>query len=123
MKNKKPKGYRIYGDLIQQHRPTIRSLILDILYKKFIKREKAKLSIYREDAKFQTPEQGPNGIPAKFLAVVIDNKVVDLLKMHPNAARNLLSEKSVVVEYDPSKIMLKIGMTYSENSKDQNEKD
>lgn len=115
MKKKKPKAYRIYGDLLYQHRPTIRSLILDYLYKKFIKREKAKVSIYRENASFQFPQQGPNGVPAKHLAIVIDGKVVDLLKMHSSAADNLLSEDAILVEYDPTKTAFVIGMKYEEN--------
>jgi hypothetical protein len=85
------KEYKIYGDLLFEHKPTIRSLLLHVLYNNFIKRERAKLPVYRENASFQDPSRNLDSIPTKYVAMVSEGKVEELIRLHENAATILLS--------------------------------
>jgi hypothetical protein len=110
------KEYKIYGDLLFQHKPTIRSLILHILYSNFIKKERAKLPVYRENASFQDPSKNLDKIPTKYIAMVVDGKVKELIRLHENAASILMSKKTKLVEFDPQETQVKKDMEY-ENGK------
>jgi hypothetical protein len=120
------KEYKIYGDLLFQHKPTIRSLLLHVLYNNFIKRERAKLPVYRENASFQDPSRNLDIIPTKYVAMVSEGKVEELIRLHENAATILLSKNTKLVEFDPENIEVRKGMKYK-NGKflvdTQNEKD
>jgi hypothetical protein len=120
------KEYKIYGDLLFEHKPTIRSLLLHVLYNNFIKRERAKLPVYRENASFQDPSRNLDSIPTKYVAMVSEGKVEELIRLHENAATILLSKNTKLVEFDPENIEVRKGMKYK-NGKflvdTQNEKD
>lgn len=109
------KEYKIYGDLLFQHKPTIRSLILHLFYSKFIKRERAKLPVYRENAEFKDPDKSLEGIETKYIALVSDGKVMELIRLQTYAADILLSKKTKLVEFDPKNTTVKKGMLYKEN--------
>ena len=106
------KEYKIYGDLLFQHKPTIRSLLLHLLYNNFIKRERAKLPVYRENASFQDPSRNLDSIPTKYIAMVSEGKVKELIRLHENAAKILLSKNTKLVEFDPAEIEVKKDMEY-----------
>jgi hypothetical protein len=106
------KEYKIYGDLLFEHKPTIRSLILHILYNNFIKKERAKLSVYRENAAFQDPSRQLESIPTKYVAMIVDGSVKEMIRLHENAANILLSNKTKLVEFDPQNVQVKKDMKY-----------
>lgn len=110
------KEYKIYGDALFEHKPTIRSLILHIFYNKFIHKERAKVSVYRENAHFQDPNKILDGIQTKHVAIVIDGKVKELIRLQSNAADILLTKGAKFIEFDPEKIQVKKGTEYK-NSK------
>lgn len=109
------KEYKIYGDLLFQHKPTIRALMLHFFYSKFIKRERTKLPVYRENAEFQDPDKSLEGIETKYIALVSDGKVAELIRLQTYAADILLSKKTKLIEFDPENILVKKGMLYKEN--------
>jgi hypothetical protein len=109
------KEYKIYGDLLFEHKPTIRSLILHKLYGKFMNKERAKLSIYRENAEFVDPEKLLRDIETKYVALVINGEVKELIRLQKHAADILLSKKTKMVEFNPEETVVKKGMLYKEN--------
>jgi hypothetical protein len=109
------KEYKIYGDLLFEHKPTIRSLILHKLYGKFMNKERAKLSIYREDAEFVDPEKLLRDIETKYVALVVAGEVKELIRLQKHAADILLSKKTKMVEFNPEETVVKKGMFYKEN--------
>lgn len=119
------KEYKIYGDSLFEHKPTIRSLVLHIFYKKFIESERAKVSVYRENASFTDPNKLLEGIETKHIAIVIDGKVKELIRLQSHAADILLSKKAKLVEFDPEKVQVKKGSEYKDSKfvEDTDEKD
>lgn len=110
------KEYKIYGDALFEHKPTIRSLILHIFYNKFINKERAKVSVYRENASFQDPEKLLQGMQTKHVAIVLDGKVKELIRLQSNAADILMTKGAKFIEFDPEKVRVKKGTEYK-NSK------
>lgn len=120
------KEYKIYGDLLFQHKPTIRSLIMHILYNKFINNERAKLPVYRENAMFKDPNASLDAIPTKYIALVQDGTVKELIRLHEESANILLSKKTKLVEFSPQIDKVKKGMKHADGkfyNEDPNEKD
>ena len=119
------KEYKIYGDSLFQHKPTIRSLVLHIFYKKFIESERAKVSVYRENASFTDPNKILEGIETKHIAIVIEGKVKELIRLQSHAADILLSKKAKLVEFDPENVQVKKGYLYKDSTfvEDIDEKD
>ena len=109
------KEYKIYGDLLFQHKPTIRSLLLHLFYSKFIKRERTKLPVYRENAEFKDPSTILDGIETKYIALVSDGTVKELIRLQKHAADILLSKKTKLIEFDPEKTIVKKGTLYKNN--------
>lgn len=110
------KEYKIYGDALFEHKPTIRSLILHIFYNKFINNERAKVSVYRENASFQDPNKLPDNIETKNIAIVVDGTVKELIRLQKNAADIMLTKGAKFIEFDPEEIQIKKGTSYK-NSK------
>lgn len=109
------KEYKIYGDMLFEHKPTIRSLILHRLYSKFIDKERAKLTVYRENAEFVDPEKLIGNIQTKYIALVSEGEVKELIRLQTSAADILLSKKTKMIEFNPEEVTVKKGMLYKEN--------
>jgi hypothetical protein len=108
------KEYKIYGDLLFQHKPTIRTLILHMFYSRFIKKERAKLPVYRENAEFKDPEFIPENIQIKYIALVSDGEVKELIRLQKYVADIMLSKKTKLVEFDPEQSQVKKGTKYKD---------
>lgn len=108
----KSKKYQIYGDLLHKHRPTIRSMIIEIIYAKFVELKRGKITVYRENAvlpPFEEQNQNTPGV-AKYIAVVSDaDEVVEILKMNENAANTLLLNNNRFISFSPDNQIVKIG--------------
>lgn len=106
------KQYQIYGDLLHKHRPTIRSMIMEILYAKFVEIKTGKVTVYRENAKLPPFEEQKPDITAvaKYVAVISSaNKVVEILKMNEKAADILLQNDNKFLGFSPDNEIVKIG--------------
>jgi hypothetical protein len=113
----------VYGDSLFDHKPTLGFLVWHYFYNKFINLERHKQAIYRDKAYFLDKTISLDGISVKYLAIVIDGEVVELLKMRSETADIVLSTSPKFVEFDPEKVIVKIGMKYDGEFKDAQKED
>lgn len=106
------KEIKIYGDMLFAHKPTIRSLVLNYLYSKFVKREKGKSSIYRDNQKFVDRSIMAGDLETKTIAIVLDGTVVEILRMQAKAANFLMDEKADLIEFSPEEVMVQKGYLF-----------
>lgn len=111
MPNKKER--QVYGDLIYQYRPTIRTLLLGILQEKFFNLKRTKEDFYVDSAAFVPKEDLIGQLPLKYLAIVSDNEVVEMIRLNEDTAKVMLSKKTKLVEFDPITTIVKKGMVFS----------
>lgn len=106
------KEKKVYGDALKDFRPTIRTLIVQILEEKLFSMRRQKQSIYNEGSKFIPETDRLQFMPLKYIALVNDGKVVEMIRVNPEAAKPLLDKKTKFIEFDPTKVMVKKGMSY-----------
>lgn len=107
------KEVKIYGEELFAHKPTIRAIVLNYLYSKFIKRERHKNSVYREHAKFVDRSLQVGDLEITNIAIVIDNKVVEIIRMQTRAANLLMDEQASLIEFNPQEMFVAKGMTFT----------
>jgi len=121
------KEFEIYGGMLLEHKPNFRSLLFNYLYENFLKRKRYKESIYLEDAKFRLPENKQVQDNLKYLAILNSKKqVIEIIRLNSETADMLLKPRNKMVEFDPKEKIVKIGMSYQDDSfieKEKNEKD
>lgn len=103
----------IYGDSLFAHKPTLKSLMFNYFYDKLIERNRHKVSVYRPNKNFINPELNENSFQIKNIAIVIDGKVVELLRMQSYAADLLMNESADLIEFDPKEFVVKKGMSFN----------
>lgn len=113
------KQHVVYGDALFDHKPTLRFLIWNYFYNKFIDRERHKQAIYRDKAYFLDKSIDIDGLEVKYLAIVVDFEVVEILKMRSKTADIIKSVSSQFVEFNPETTIVKIGMKYDGAFKDE----
>lgn len=104
----------MYGDLLGEFKPTIRSLIFNILYAKFLEIRRAKEPFQPEDAKFQLPKESMAYTDIRYLAVVKRGKVVEMIRVNEETSRLLESGSIKFIAFDPQDIKVKKGMTFKD---------
>jgi len=108
---KKEKAYRIYGDLIHKHRPSIRSMIIELLYTKIMEKKMEKKVVYRPGSSFEALKE--QQYKTRSIAVVSsDGVVVEILKINELAADFVLNPENKFVEFDPEHVLVKRGLVY-----------
>jgi len=107
------KKKQIYGDLIKEFRPTITSLLLEILKQKLFNLKRTKQTIYNPGSVFIPETDKFSYLPLTYLALVQDGVVVELIRVNIESAKILMSRKTKFVEFDPKETVVKKGMTYS----------
>lgn len=109
---KKEKAYRIYGDLIYKHRPTIRSMIIELLYAKIMEKKKEKRVVYRPGQSFEGLKE--QQYKTRSIAVISkDNEVVEILKINELAADFLLNKENSLIEFNPELTLVRRGLVYN----------
>jgi len=103
-----------YGDLIYQHKPTIRTLLIGILQQKFFNLKTAKETFYVDTATFVPKEDLIGQLPLKYIAVVSNNEVAEMIRLNEDTAKIMLSKKTKLIEFDPTTTIVKKGMIYSD---------
>lgn len=112
---KKNKTYEIYGDLLYKHRPTIKTLLIDFLYYKFLENRKVKKTVYRESDGF--PQLQERKYATRSIAIVDSNNiVVEILKINELAADFLLNKENMFIEFDPTSQIVHRGQEYKDNN-------
>ena len=104
---------RVYGDAIKDFRPTIRTLLVQILEQKLFNLRRKKQSIYNEGAIFRPETDRLKSMPLRYIALVNDGNVVEMIRVNEEAAEILLSKKTKMIEFDPKQTIVKKGMRYS----------
>jgi hypothetical protein len=98
---KNKKDYGVYRDTIGQFKPTIKSLVFNILYAKFLELKRTKESFYVEDASFRLPQESmPHG-NLKYLAIVQNGLVKEMIRIDSGTAEILTKRGSKLIEFDP----------------------
>lgn len=108
---KRKKEIDIYGDLLQEFKPTIRFYIFQLLSDMLRKKSK-KESFYKEDAAFSPPRDHLRELPLRYMAVVNGAEVLEIIRIDYNTAEMILEEDTILVPYEPSQVLVKKGMKY-----------
>lgn len=111
MPNKKDR--QVYGDLIYQYKPTIKTLLLGILQEKFFNLKRTKEDFYVDQAAFVPKEDLIGQLPLKYLAIVSEGEVVEMIRLNEDTAKAMLSKKTKLVEFDPTTTIVKKGMVFA----------
>lgn len=120
------KKQNVYGDIIKEFRPTIRSLMIQILQEKLFELKRAKESVYNKGAVFVPEGDKLKSLPLKYIALVNDGNVLEMIRVNQEAADILLSKKTKLIEFDPKTTIVKKGMTYKNKEfaeKEKNDKE
>jgi hypothetical protein len=124
---KKRTKKQIYENLLNEHRPTIRSFLLEILRVKLFSLQKGKQPVIPEGAIWTPEEDRLNHLPLQYIALVDKNGfVVELIRVNEETAGQLLSKNVKLVPFNPKTQLVKKGMWYNKRkfySKVQNEKE
>jgi hypothetical protein len=116
---------KIYGDIVYNHKLSIRSMAREFLLKLFAKKYRVKESIYEEGAAFPSLVKDQQ---IRYLAVIKDGVVVEMLRLKAETAEILVKPKVKLVSYDPRDTIVKKGMLFSdkkfiERKSEENEKE
>lgn len=106
------KKKQIYGDLIKEFRPTIRTLLLEILKQKLVNLRRTKQVIYNPGSVFIPETDRFSHLPLTYLALVQDETVVEIIRVNVDASKILTSRKTKFVEFDPRETLVKKGLKY-----------
>jgi hypothetical protein len=118
---------QIYANLLNEHRPTIRSFLLEILRVKLFNLQKGKEPVIPEGATWTLEDDRLKGLPLQYIALI--NKegiVIELIRINEETANQILSKDIKLVPYDPKTQLVKKGMWYNKTKfypKVQNEKE
>jgi hypothetical protein len=116
------KRKQVYGDLIKEFRPTIRSLLLQILHQKLVNLRRSKQSIYNPGSVFIPETDKFSYLPLTYLALVQDGIVVEMIRVNIDASKLLTSKKTKFVEFDPKETVVKKGMHYKDETFSESQK-
>lgn len=108
------KDLEIYGNHIFDHKPTIRSLLYEILQEKLFRIKRSKISAYQEQARFRPEEDRLKHLPLSYIAVVQDGTVKEMLRINEETAAMILSDESILVEFNPREMIVQKGMNYTD---------
>jgi hypothetical protein len=117
----------IYEGLLSEHRPTIRSFLLEILMIKLFNLQKGKQPVIPEGAKWSPEEDRLKDLPLQYIALINkENIVVELIRINEETAAQILSKDVKMVSFNPKTQIVKKGMWYNKRkfySEVQNEKE
>lgn len=125
MRSRKKNKRQVYEQLLNEHRPTIKSVLLEILKVKLFNLQRGKEPIIKEGAHFVPQEDKLRGLPLKYIALLDNNVVIEMIRINEQTADLILNKKIKMVEFDPQTQIVRKGMEYT-NKKfiagDKNEK-
>lgn len=117
------KEKKVYGEAIKEFRPTIRTLLFQILEQKLFNLKRTKQSIYNEGSVFIPEPDRLQNMPLKYIALVSDGVVAEMIRVNEEASKVMLAKKTKMVEFDPRLTMVKKGMTYKNSTFIESEAD
>jgi hypothetical protein len=118
---------QIYAELLTEHRPTIRSFLLEILRVKLFNLQKGKQPVIPDGAMWSPEEDRLRDLPLQYIALINkENIVVELIRINEETAAQILSKDVKMVSFNPKTQIVKKGMWYNKRkfySEVQNEKE
>jgi hypothetical protein len=118
---------QIYAELLTEHRPTIRSFLLEILRIKLFNLQKGKQPVIPDGAMWSPEEDRLRDLPLQYIALINkENIVVELIRINEETAAQILSKDVKMVSFNPKTQIVKKGMWYNKRkfySEVQNEKE
>ena len=106
------KEKKVYGDALRDFRPTIKTLVLQLLEQTLFNLRRKKQSIYNEGSVFTPEPDRLKHMPLKYIALVNEGVVVEMIRVNQEAAAILLSKNTKMIEFDPRASIVKKGMKY-----------
>jgi hypothetical protein len=117
----------IYENLLNEHRPTIKSFLLEILRVKLFNLQRGKEPVIPEGATWTLEDDRLKGLPLQYIALINKEGIVlELIRINKETADQILSKNVKLVPYDPKAQLVKKGMWYNKRKfypKVQNEKE
>ncbi len=99
----------IYGDIVYNHKLSIRTIIREFFLRIFAKRYRVKETIYHEQAMFPSIVESSD---IRYIAIVNDGVVEEMIRLKKPVAEILLKSKSKLIPYNPQEVIVKKGMLY-----------
>lgn len=106
------KEIRLYGDLVYQHRISLKTVIKQLVLDYFNRKRGVKDSIYDESKTFSPPRDHLRELPLTYMAIVNNKKVVELIRIDEKTAKAIQKKGSKLIEFDPRETVVKPGMSY-----------
>lgn len=106
------KDIALYGDLIYQHRLSLKTVIKQLVLDYFNKKRGVKESIYDESKSFSPPRDHLRELPLTYMAVVNNKKVLEMIRVDENTAMAMQKKGSKLITFDPKQVSVKKGMSY-----------
>jgi hypothetical protein len=103
----------VYGDLIREFKPTIRTLLIQILQEKLFALKRSKQTIYNEGSVFIPQTDKFAHLPLTYMALVQEDVVVEMIRVNIESSQVLSSKGTEFVEFDPKEVIVKKGMRYA----------
>ena len=117
----------IYANLLNEHRPTIKSFLLEILRIKLFNLQKGKQPVIPEGATWTLEDDRLKNLPLQYIALINKEGIVlELIRINKETADQILSKDIKLVPYNPQIELVKRGMWYNKRKfypKVQNEKE
>jgi hypothetical protein len=105
---------QIYAELLNEHRPTVKSFLLEILRVKLFNLQKGKKPIIPEGSIWTPEEDRLKHLPLEYIALVNkDGIVIELIRINEETASQLLDKNTKLVPYNPKTQLVKKGMWYN----------
>lgn len=118
------KELRLYGDLIYQHKPTIRTILWKMFLDYFAKKNRHRRSAYIDNRPLQAVVQEQLAMPEmSHFAIVKNNIVEEIIVVNPVVAEVLRFKKIKFVEFSPTSELVYRGMEFKNNEFITEEKD
>jgi hypothetical protein len=118
---------QIYENLLSEHRPTIKSFLLEILRIKLFNLQKGKQPVIPEGATWTLEDDRLKNLPLQYIALINKEGIaIELIRINKETADQILSKDIKLVPYNPQIELVKKGMWYNKRKfypKVQNEKE
>lgn len=110
------KELRLYGDLVYQHKPTIKTILWTFLLDLFERKKRYKHPVNIDDTSIVDKLNIPRELEIDFvhMALIQDGVVMEMIKTNDYTSKLLRSRKTKIVVFDPTRMIVKKGMNYSD---------
>lgn len=110
------KELRLYGDLIYQHKPTIKTVIWQILIDYFAKKNRHRRSQYVDNTPLEEiVRENKEPTMMTHFAIIKNNVVEEIIVVNPLIAETLKSKRIKFIEFDPKLNQVARGMEFLNN--------